>query len=396
MPTTDTRESYGTLTKLFHWTTALLILALIPLGLVAENLPQETGAEIARKAQLFSVHKTLGIATFAVALLRILWALVRPKPAPLHPERRAETLLAETAHWTLYAALVVVPLSGWIHHAASAGFAPILWPFGQGLPFVPRSDLVFAVAGTTHWVFTKVLIAALLLHVAGALKHAFIDRDGTLRRMWFGPFRAAPDGRAPHRTGFALPAAAAIYVAGGVAVYTLTAPVASPPEPAAPASAETAGWRVEEGRIGIDVSQFGTSVEGSFAAWSADIDFDPETGTGDVRVEVAIDSLTLGSVTEQALGPDYFAAETHPTSIFEATISPAEEGYLAEGTLSLAGETVPVRLPFTLGIADGTAEMRGETILDRRDFGIGDATTDPDTLGFDVTVVIALTATRQE
>ena len=57
------------------------------------------------------------------------------------------------------------------------GFAPILWPFGQGLPFVPQSETVAQVAGAVHWVFTKVMAAAILLHIAGALKHHFVDRD---------------------------------------------------------------------------------------------------------------------------------------------------------------------------------------------------------------------------
>ena len=73
-------------TKTFHWLTALLILTLIPLGWYANQLPFDTGAELAFKAQLFSYHKTLGVAAFFVALLRILWALTQPKPAPLHPE----------------------------------------------------------------------------------------------------------------------------------------------------------------------------------------------------------------------------------------------------------------------------------------------------------------------
>ncbi len=55
------------------------------------------------------------------------------------------------------------------------GFAPIWWPFGQGLPFVPQSETVAKIAGSAHWWFSKLMIAAILLHVAGALKHHLID-----------------------------------------------------------------------------------------------------------------------------------------------------------------------------------------------------------------------------
>jgi hypothetical protein len=79
--------------------------------------------------------------------------------------------------------MLIVPLSGWVHHAATTGFAPIWWPFGQSLPFVPVDATVAATAGAMHWLFTKILAASILLHVAGALKHHLIDRDATLRRM---------------------------------------------------------------------------------------------------------------------------------------------------------------------------------------------------------------------
>lgn len=114
---------------MFHWLVALMILSNIALGLLADWLPYETQCELQLKARTFSIHKTLGISIFAVALLRIVWALIQPRPRPLHPERTAETFLAETVHWSLYAALIVVPLSGWVQHAASEGFAPIIWPF---------------------------------------------------------------------------------------------------------------------------------------------------------------------------------------------------------------------------------------------------------------------------
>ncbi|MBU2359238.1 MAG: cytochrome b/b6 domain-containing protein, partial [Alphaproteobacteria bacterium] len=112
--TADSPTTYGTVTKVFHWLTATLILTIIPLGLIASDLPYETNEQLAQKAQLFSLHKTLGVAVFFVALLRILWALGHAKPGTLHPERKAETLLAETIHWLLYSALVITPLTGWI------------------------------------------------------------------------------------------------------------------------------------------------------------------------------------------------------------------------------------------------------------------------------------------
>ena len=140
MALANTPQSFGSLARFLHWLTALLILAAIGLALYIKGLPHATGAETARVAALYSLHKTIGIAAFVSALLRMLWAFFQPKPGALHPERRLEAFAAAAVHWSLYAAMLIMPLSGWCAHAALTGFAPILWPFGQSLPFVPKSD----------------------------------------------------------------------------------------------------------------------------------------------------------------------------------------------------------------------------------------------------------------
>ncbi|MCW9044527.1 MAG: cytochrome b/b6 domain-containing protein [Pseudopelagicola sp.] len=407
MPILDTPAQYGHLTKVFHWLTALLILTALPLGLIAHNAPYATGDELAQKALLFSLHKTIGIAAFLFAALRILWAVCQTRPAPLHPERRLEVFAAHLAHWVLYGAMLIVPLSGWVHHAATTGFAPILWPFPQTLPLVVQSPTVAAIASSVHYLAMLALVAALLAHIAGALKHALIDRDITLRRMLPGRLVRAnttPNTKlAPTPKRHILPplAAAGIWAAV-IALGTLTA---APPQtsPAVVANAlrdtpaTSTNWQVESGEIGLTVSQFGTEVSGQFATWSADIDFNEtaKNGThGTVTARIAIASLTLGSVTTQALGPDFLAAENHPTALFKADILAADTGYVARGTLSLRGVERPLSLPFTLTIDGDTAAMQGALSLDRRDFAIGATLPKEDTLGFAVDVTIALTATR--
>lgn len=399
MPAADTATAYGTVTRAFHWLTALLILAAFPLGVIANDAPYASAEELARKAQLFSLHKTLGVAIFAVALARILWAVTQDRPAPLHPERRAETLLAAVVHWALYLSLVVVPLSGWVHHAALDGFAPILWPLGQGLPFVPKSEALAGVAGTVHWLFTKVMFASVALHVLGALKHALIDRDATLARM----ARGTPAGarRAAH-SPLAPALALAVFAAGGLAAWAMvpaavpeTAAETAAPQAAAPAAAPSAGnWQVSEGSLTIAVAQMGTAVEGRFAGWTAGIAFDEATGTGAVTVAVDTTSLSLGAVTDQAKGADFLNTAMHPQAVFAATIAPAAGGFAATGTLTLAGIERPVTLPFALTISGDTAQMTGTVVLDRRDFGLGTGFGDESQVGFAVTVSVALTAAR--
>jgi cytochrome b561/polyisoprenoid-binding protein YceI len=399
MPVANTTAQYGAVAKTFHWLTALGILAVIPLGIIANDLPYDTAEQLADKAWLFSLHKTIGVTLFFVALARILWALSQPKPAPLHPDRRTETLLAEIVHWLLYGSLVLVPLSGWIHHAATEGFAPIWWPFGQNLPLVPESLAVSEIAAGTHIVFERVLILSLALHIAGAIKHAVIDKDDTLARML--PGRRVGQAPVAKRHRKLMPPvlavtvwAAAIGTGNMLGVFHDGQAIAAE----APALQEVdSDWAVTEGSLGLTVRQMGSDVSGSFADWTADISFDETVSSGvagSVDVEIAIQSLALGSVTQQAMGPDYFASTQFPTARFNADILTTENGHVAEGTLTLRGVEEPVSLPFDLTLDGDTARVQGTTVLDRRAFDIGAGMTDQGQLGFEVSVTVDLVATR--
>jgi len=390
---TNTPTSYGVVARTLHWLIALLILSAVALGLYGEDLPRDA-EHIDTLKTLYSLHKTIGVATFFAALVRIVWAFTQPRPVAIHPERRAETLAAEIVHWALYGAMVVMPLSGWISHAAQAGFAPIWWPFGQTLPFVPLSDAVSHTAEGVHKLSSLVLYAALALHVIGALKHAVIDRDGTLSRMTRGTPAGAPL-EAPHR-GAAPLGAVALWAA--VIAFALIVPPPAEEAKAAEAPttmpAATAGnWQVTEGSLGFTVRQMGAEVDGSLPIWTADIAYDEATGTGTVTVKIDTTALTLGSVTDQAKDADFFDTANHPAAIFAATITRLEgTSHEATGTLTLRGAEVPVTLPFTLDVDGDTARMTGEMTLDRRDFGMGASYSDEATVGFGVTVHVALTA----
>jgi cytochrome b561/polyisoprenoid-binding protein YceI len=397
MALTNTEIRYGSVTKGFHWLTALLILTLIPLGWFANQLPYETDPELARKAWLFSLHKTLGVTAFFVAALRILWALSQTKPGLLNADKKAESFAAEIVHWMLYGALVIVPLSGWIGHAAAAGFAPIWWPFGQGLPLVPKSVGVEHFFAGVHWVATKVLVASLLLHIAGALKHHLIDGDATLRRMLPGQ----PDiGPLPAQHHSRKPLAGAAFVwALAIALGGVLANAGAEEETTAVALEEVASeWRVLEGSVGLTVIQFGNEVSGRFEDWTSAITFDETIQTGDVGTvitTIAIPSLTLGSVTQQAMGADFFDVANHDTAVFDATIRWGVDGYEAAGTLRIKDTDMPLVMPFNLSLTDDdTAVMRADLTLDRRTFGIGDNVGDEASLAFNVAVTILLTATR--
>lgn len=390
----NTTTRYGTVAKVFHWTVALLILALIPLGLIASNLSHGPTPNIALSKTLFSIHKTLGVTVFFVALLRILWAITQPKPGSLHPDRKAETFLAELVHWLLYASLVLVPLTGWITHAASdeAIFAGIWWPFGQNLPFVPESVALAEVAAGLHVVFERVLVVSILLHVAGAVKHHVIDKDDTLRRMWFGRTETPLTGS--HQSSLAPPVVAVGVLAAAIGAGALLGVYGQSTEAAELAEVESE-WTVSDGTLALSITQFGNPVEGQFGNWTADISFDPGAADpkGFVTVTIDIASLDLGSVSAQAMGTDYFDVETHPTAVFAAEIRSDGDGYIAEGTLTVKEIALPISLPFTLELDGETAVMTGETVVNRRDYEIGAGNSDTD-LAPEVAITVNLTATK--
>ena len=343
------------------------------------------------KAWLFSFHKTVGLAAFLVAIFRVAWAISQPRPGSLSP-KGAQAFLAETVHWALYARMIMVPLAGWITHAASEGFAQIWWPFGQSLPLVPKSPTLTAVAGQIHMAWEKILIVSILLHMAGAIKHHVIDKDATLRRMLPGTPKVTAV-RAGHDMLPPIVAAIAFVIVAGLA-YSLTD---APKSTSANDITSTQGnWDITKGQLSITVPQFGTAVEGTFAKWSANITFDDqiENGiAGRVDGEIDITSLTLGSVTAQALGMEYFHAELFPKANFSGQIMHDTEGQRLVGEMTLKGATQPFDMPFDLTIADDTSQAIGQFTLQRLGFNIGPM--DMGTVGPDVLVNVSLTAGRR-
>ena len=171
--------------------------------------------------------------------------------------------------------------------------------------------------------------------------------------------------------------------------------------PAPPAKTELATppseWAVESGTLSVTIRQLGQEVTGSFSDWTAAITFDENATAsemGTIAATISIGSLTLGAVTEQAMGPEFFDAAAFPTASFDAVIITTETGFAAEGSLTLKGETVPVTLPFFLELTGNRAVASGSTTLDRRNYGIGPGYTDQASLGFPVVVDLELDAVR--
>jgi cytochrome b561 len=163
----------------FHWLLALALFVAFPLGLYMSELPFSP-----EKLQLYSWHKWLGISILALAVLRVLWRLAHTPPA-LPELARWEKRASAVAHGLLYALIVAAPLSGWLMSSAK-GFQTV-W-FGV----LPLPDLVGKDAALGEWleeaheILNFVMAGLVLLHVAAALKHHFVERHPFLQRMGLG------------------------------------------------------------------------------------------------------------------------------------------------------------------------------------------------------------------
>ncbi len=179
------RTRYSTVAIILHWLIAALILTNIALGWRMDRIEGLT------KFQLFQLHKSIGITVLLLSLVRLGWRLLNPPPPlPAHMSR-FERIGARLSHWGFYAAMIVLPLSGWIIVSASVYNLPTLlyrtvpWPhlgFIHDLPLATRK-LVEDDFGMFHVYLAWSLLALVALHVAAALKHHLFDRDEALVRM---------------------------------------------------------------------------------------------------------------------------------------------------------------------------------------------------------------------
>lgn len=172
-----TNDRYDAFARLLHWLIAALIVVQVVLAESADDLPN--GLE---KLAILARHKSFGITILGLAAVRLCWRLVRappPLPAGMRPLQR---LAAQVSHRAMYLLLFAVPVSGWLM-SSSANY-PVSWfGFVQLPDLVAPSEALHEALEDTHEVLAKSLVVIALLHLAAALKHQFIDKDGLLWRM---------------------------------------------------------------------------------------------------------------------------------------------------------------------------------------------------------------------
>lgn len=191
---------YTNVAILLHWLIGIAIIFMFFLGWYMHELPKggpkvnsfdlfnlgfftvESAKEMSVRSFYFNLHKSIGVTIFFLVIFRIYWRLNNTPPKLLSSMTPLESKLATAAHHSLYLLMFLIPLTGIIMSMGSK--YGVHW---FGISFLPGFDneTIRDLFHEFHEIFGLILLLILGLHITGALKHAFINKDGVLKRMWF-------------------------------------------------------------------------------------------------------------------------------------------------------------------------------------------------------------------
>lgn len=368
-------ERYTPLAMALHWLLALAIVGALGVGVYMAGLPVSPA-----RLKLYSWHKWAGVTILLLSALRLLWRLGHRPPAlpaqvlsAMPPWQR---VAHHGVHHLMYVLFFAVPLTGWAYSSA-AGF-PIVWFGVLPLPdFVPVDKALAQGIKPWHAVAAFTLAALVVLHVAAALKHQFVDRDGLLDRM--RPARRLQ--------GLALWGALGALGWGGLA---------TPGWAATPGAAQLVAARSD---VVFVSTQMGVPVEGRFRRFDAQVVLDPrQPQSGRVSFVVDLASASMGAPEAEAeLGkPEWFDVARFAQARFVSSSVRGLGGgrFEVRGTLTLKGVARELVVPVQLAQSGGASVATGSVAIKRTAFKIGSGEwADPSLVADEVSVRFRLTFT---
>lgn len=337
----------------------------------------------------------------ALTILRVATRFTKPRPAPT--EGGWEGALAKLVHGGLYGFMLLAPLTGWALVSTAKIKVPTLLFGTIPLPHLPLPRAAHEIAENGHGLLAWIGVALFALHVAGAIRHQLLLRDGLVWRM--------VPGRSPALMTLLILLVPGAFVAGGLlarqAMFgtppelapapveeeaapenTTIANAVVPPADNAAAAVENSTPPVEEagpppvwtvkpgGSIGFSVGNSGENIGGGFSRWTAKITMDPDRPeTADIRVDIDMSSASTGDPTQSQMlpGDEFFGVAAHPRATFTAKGATATgpNSYTARGTLSLKGATAPQTIRFTLKGTGLKRTVSGTATIARKTFDVG-------------------------
>ena len=172
------RSRYTAAAQAFHWLTALLMLAILPIAWHMTML----GRDDPMRETWYTVHKSLGLTILALSVLRLVWRASHAPPALPRSMARVEVVLAEASHWALYIILFAMPISGYLISAAG-GHAVSYFGLFEVPNVVPQNPQLAKAGVAIHLLGQWAVYVLILLHVAATAFHLVARRDAVLDRM---------------------------------------------------------------------------------------------------------------------------------------------------------------------------------------------------------------------
>lgn len=169
-------DRYPLSLRLLHWVRATLIFGLLAVGFLMVRLADDTPGKF---ETLYPLHKEFGVLLFLIVVVQLIIRSRAALPALPAGLSRWEVLLSKTVHRAMLVLIVVVPLMGYSMSSTFTQSDGVPFFFMEMPELLPKNDDAFAVFQALHRYCAYTLLALIALHVAGVLKHRFIDRDGT-------------------------------------------------------------------------------------------------------------------------------------------------------------------------------------------------------------------------
>lgn len=178
----DTKNKLSRVTVLLHWIVGIAVIGALTIGVcMVQN----------KAGVMYPWHMSFGQLIFIFVLMQIVWRLKNGWPEAIHEYPPVERTLARVVHCVLLIGVLLMPIFGFLMASFSGNGVAFFGlelvarnpdPVNLG-KVIPINGSIAGFAHTAHWVVGYTLIAAVILHIAGAVKHQVIDKDSTLRRM---------------------------------------------------------------------------------------------------------------------------------------------------------------------------------------------------------------------
>lgn len=162
--------------KVFHWLIAAIVIGMLAGSFFLGNVPERY------QPSAYMIHKSLGLTVLFLIVAGFFWIKYTGKPVLPHNIPTWQKLLARTVQYSLYVLLVCMPLSGWIMSVAGGRIPTYFGLFSMPLP-IKASKALSQLMNQSHKTIAWILITLVVLHISGALKHHFINKNNVLREM---------------------------------------------------------------------------------------------------------------------------------------------------------------------------------------------------------------------